>query len=81
MYPGYTGPIPDAAVARHQDTTLAYPNFGEEIKQWTDLHGLSQTPAFTDRPQSSWTRTRYGDTSTQATVEGISIAGVGHNSR
>ena len=60
------------------DTTLAYPNFGEEIKQWTNLHGLSQTPAFTDHPQSSWTRTRYGDTGTQATVEGISIAGTGH---
>ena len=60
------------------DTTLAYPNFGEEIKQWTNLHGLSQTPAFTDHPQSSWTRTRYGDTGTQATVEGISIAGIGH---
>ncbi|MEU7871950.1 RICIN domain-containing protein, partial [Dactylosporangium sp. NPDC049140] len=60
------------------DTTLAYPNFGEELKQWTNLNGLSQTAAFTDHPQSSWTRTRYGSTGTQATVEGISIAGVGH---
>jgi poly(hydroxyalkanoate) depolymerase family esterase len=79
MYPGYTGAYPRMQLWHgDQDTTLAYHNFGEEIKQWTTLHGLSQTPAFTDHPQSSWTRTRYGDTSTRATVEGISVAGTGH---
>jgi acetylxylan esterase len=80
MYPGYTGRYPRMQLWHGTtDTTLAYPNFGEEIKQWTDLHGSSQTPAFTDHPQSTWTRTRYGATGTQATVEGISIAGVGHD--
>ncbi|WP_433074443.1 extracellular catalytic domain type 1 short-chain-length polyhydroxyalkanoate depolymerase [Dactylosporangium sp. CA-052675] len=79
MYPGYTGRYPRMQLWHGTtDTTLAYPNFGEELKQWTNLAGLSQTPAFTDHPQSSWTRTRYGNTGTQATVEGISIAGVGH---
>ena len=79
MFPGYTGGYPRMQLWHGTtDTTLAYPNFGEEIKQWTNLHGLSQTPAFTDHPQSTWTRTRYGNLSTQATVEGISIAGVGH---
>jgi poly(hydroxyalkanoate) depolymerase family esterase len=79
MYPGYTGRYPRMQLWHGTtDTTLAYPNFGEEIKQWTNLNGLSQTPAFTDHPQSSWTRTRYGDTSTKATVEGISISGTGH---
>ncbi|MCU7730861.1 PHB depolymerase family esterase [Actinoplanes sp. KI2] len=79
MYPGYTGGYPRMQLWHGDtDTTLAYPNFGEEIKQWTALHRLSQTPAFTDHPQSSWTRTRYGNTGTQATVEGVSIAGVGH---
>nr|BFE59785.1 hypothetical protein GCM10020063_043110 [Dactylosporangium thailandense] len=79
MYPGYTGRYPRMQLWHGTtDTTLAYPNFGEELKQWTNLDGLSQTPAFTDHPQSSWTRTRYGSTGTQATVEGISIAGVGH---
>ncbi|MFI7034999.1 PHB depolymerase family esterase [Microbispora rosea] len=79
MYPGYTGRYPRIQLWHGTtDTTLAYPNYGEEIKQWTNLNGLSQTPAFTDHPQSSWTRTRYGNTSTQATVEGISISGVGH---
>ncbi|XVQ82296.1 extracellular catalytic domain type 1 short-chain-length polyhydroxyalkanoate depolymerase [Microbispora siamensis] len=79
MYPGYTGRYPRMQLWHGTtDTTLAYPNFGEEIKQWTNLNGLSQTPSFTDHPQSSWTRTRYGNTTTQATVEGISISGVGH---
>ena len=79
MFPSYTGTYPRMQLWHgDQDTTLAYHNFGEEIKQWTNLRGLSQTPAFTDHPQSSWTRTRYGDTSTKATVEGISVAGTGH---
>ncbi|MFC8849162.1 MULTISPECIES: PHB depolymerase family esterase [unclassified Micromonospora] len=79
MYPGYTGRYPRMQFLHGTtDTTLSYVNFGEEIKQWTNLHGLGQTPAFTDHPQSNWTRTRYGDTGTQATVEGISISGVGH---
>jgi poly(hydroxyalkanoate) depolymerase family esterase len=80
MYPGYTGRYPRMQLWHGTtDTTLAYPNFGEELKQWTNLNRLGQTPAFTDHPQSSWTRTRYGNTGTQATVEGVSIAGVGHS--
>ena len=79
MYPGYTGRYPRMQLWHGTtDTTLAYPNFGEEIKQWTNLHGLSQTPAFTDHPQSSWTRTRYGNTGTRRPSRAISIAGVGH---
>ncbi|WP_407676342.1 extracellular catalytic domain type 1 short-chain-length polyhydroxyalkanoate depolymerase [Plantactinospora alkalitolerans] len=79
MYPGYSGRYPRMQFWHGAtDTTLSYVNFGEEIKQWTNLNGLSQTPVFTDRPQSNWTRTRYGDSGTQAAVEGISISGVGH---
>jgi poly(hydroxyalkanoate) depolymerase family esterase len=79
MYRGYTGAYPRMQLWHGtQDTTLAYPNFTEGIKQWTNLHGLSETPSFTDRPQSTWTRTRHGETGTRATVEGISISGTGH---
>ena len=60
------------------DPTLNYNNFGEEIKQWTNVLGVSQTPSFTDQPQSTWTRTRYGGTGVGAPVEAISIAGAGH---
>ena len=57
------------------DTTLFYPNFGEEIKQWTDIFGVSQTPTSTQNnsPAAPWTRTSYG-----ANVMGLSGAGVGH---
>ncbi|GAA4249579.1 extracellular catalytic domain type 1 short-chain-length polyhydroxyalkanoate depolymerase [Dactylosporangium darangshiense] len=79
-YPGYTGARPRMQVWHGTtDTTLAYPNFGEEIKQWTNVLGVSQTPVLTDTPQSGWTRTRYGNASTQAPVEAISISGVGHS--
>jgi poly(hydroxyalkanoate) depolymerase family esterase len=79
MYPGYTGKYPRMQLWHGStDTTLSYNNFAEEIKQWTNLHGLSQTPALTDKPQSSWTRTRYGTNTVQAPVEGVSVSGVGH---
>ncbi|MEU0880889.1 PHB depolymerase family esterase [Lentzea sp. NPDC005914] len=80
MYPGYTGRYPRMQLWHGTtDTTLAYPNFGEELDQWTNLHGVSRTPASTDQPQQSWTRTRYGTTGTTATIEGISIQGTGHS--
>lgn len=79
-YPGYTGPRPRMQVWHGtQDDVLRYPNFGEEIKQWTNVQGVSQTPATTDSPQSGWTRTRYGATGDKAPVEAISLQGVGHN--
>jgi acetylxylan esterase len=79
-YPGYSGPRPRMQLWHGTtDDTLRYPNFGEEIKQWTNVSGLSQTPAFTDRPVSNWNRTRYGGTGDQAQVEAISVEGVGHN--
>ncbi|MGK5681696.1 extracellular catalytic domain type 1 short-chain-length polyhydroxyalkanoate depolymerase [Actinoplanes sp. URMC 104] len=79
-YPGYTGRRPRMQLVHGTtDSTLQYPNFGEAIKQWTNVHGVSQTPVFTDTPQPGWTRTRYGSASVQAPVEGISVAGVGHS--
>lgn len=79
-YPGYTGKYPRfQAWHGSTDTTLSYPNFNEELEQWTNVHGLTMTPALTDRPQGSWTRTRYGSSGVDAPVEGISVQGVGHN--
>ena len=79
-YPGYAGARPRMQVWHGTaDTTLAYPNFGEEIKQWTNVLGVSQTASFTDTPQSGWTRTRYGSTGIGGPVEAISIQGVGHS--
>jgi acetylxylan esterase len=79
-FPGYTGARPRMQVWHGTaDSTLRFPNFGEEIKQWTNVLGVSQTPAMTDTPQSGWTRTRYGGTGVMAPVEGISLQGVGHS--
>jgi poly(hydroxyalkanoate) depolymerase family esterase len=79
-YPGYSGIRPRMQVWHGtEDTTLRYPNLAEEIKQWTNVLGTGQTPALTDSPQSGWTRTRYGSSSTMAAVESISVAGVGHS--
>jgi poly(hydroxyalkanoate) depolymerase family esterase len=79
-FPGYTGARPRMQIWHGTgDTTLRYPNFTEQVKQWTNVHGLSQTPSSTDSPQSGWTRTRYGGTGTTAPVEAISLGGVGHN--
>ncbi len=79
-YPGYTGARPRMQLWHGtNDTTLYYANFGEEIKQWTNVLGVSQTPSSTDSPQPTWTRTRYGGTGTMAPVEGISVAGGTHN--
>ncbi|WP_235039101.1 extracellular catalytic domain type 1 short-chain-length polyhydroxyalkanoate depolymerase [Kibdelosporangium aridum] len=74
-YPGYTGARPRMQIWHGTaDSTLRYPNFTEQIKQWTNVSGLSQTPTSTDRPQSTWTRTRYG-----SQVEAISIQNGSHN--
>ncbi|MCM4079776.1 extracellular catalytic domain type 1 short-chain-length polyhydroxyalkanoate depolymerase [Paractinoplanes hotanensis] len=79
-YPGYTGRRPRMQVFHGTtDDILRYPNFGEQIKQWTNVLGVSATPVLTDSPQSNWTRTRYGSTAVTAPVEGISVAGVGHS--
>ncbi|MEV0272116.1 PHB depolymerase family esterase [Hamadaea sp. NPDC050747] len=79
-YPGYSGARPRMQIWHGtDDTTLRYPNFGEQIKQWTNVLGVSQTPVLTDTPQSGWTRTRYGANGVTAPVEAISIQGVGHS--
>ncbi|MEE1930100.1 PHB depolymerase family esterase [Streptomyces sp. TRM 70351] len=79
-YPGYSGPRPRMQIWHGtEDDTLRYPNFAEQIDQWTDVHRVSRTPASTDRPQSGWTRTRYGGTGEQAPVEAVSVQGVGHS--
>ncbi|QKV71627.1 PHB depolymerase family esterase [Streptomyces harbinensis] len=79
-YPGYTGPRPRMQIWHGtQDDVLRYPNFGEQIKQWTQVLGVGQTPAYSDQPQAGWNRTRYGGTGAQAPVEAISLQGTGHN--
>lgn len=79
-YPGYGGARPRFQIWHGTaDTTLSYVNFGEEIKQWTNIFGISQTPTTTDTPGTGLTRTRYTNSSGVVMLEAISMQGVGHN--
>jgi poly(hydroxyalkanoate) depolymerase family esterase len=82
-YPTYTGPRPRMQLWHGtNDQTVNYVNFGEEIKQWTNVLGVSQTPTSTEanQPQSGMTRTRYANSAGVVEVEAISEAGKDHNS-
>ncbi|KAH8147812.1 uncharacterized protein LAJ45_08278 [Morchella importuna] len=77
-YPGYTGTRPKMQLWHGtEDDTLYFHNFEEEIKQWTNVLGVSQTPTSTENNflgYSGWVRTKYG---TQ--VEAIKEQGQPHN--
>ncbi len=48
MDPGYTGPRPRVQLFHgDSDPTISYKNFGEAIKQWTNVLGLSTSPTST----------------------------------
>lgn len=63
-YPGYTGTRPRVQIWHGtEDDTLSFHNFDEEIKQWTNVFGVSQTPTTTENNPfgySGWVRTKYG---------------------
>jgi poly(hydroxyalkanoate) depolymerase family esterase len=78
-YPGYTGPRPRVQLWHGTaDPLVPYSLLQEEIKQWTNVSGLSQTPTSTDTPQPGWTRRSYADGSDRTQVEAYSIQGAGH---
>ncbi len=80
MYPGYTGSYPRMQLWHGtNDFVVNHNNLIEATKQWTNLHGVSQTPVLTDNPQPSWNRTRYGNATVQPPVEAISVQGAGHS--
>jgi len=79
-YPGYTGARPPIQLWHGTaDTLVPYSLLQEDIEQWTNVFGLSQTPTSTDTPQSGWNRRRYSDSSGRVDVEAYSIQGAGHS--
>ncbi len=81
-FPAYTGPRPRIQLWHGtDDAVLNYNNFGEEIKEWTNVLGAGQTPATTEAntPQTTWTRTRYTDATGKVQVEAIQEQGQPHN--
>jgi hypothetical protein len=82
MFPGYTGHRPRVQLFHGDaDAIINYKNFGEAIKEWTNVLGVSETPTTTEQnaPQSNWTRTRYEDSGGTVRVEGIVETGATHN--
>jgi poly(3-hydroxybutyrate) depolymerase len=79
-YPGYSGPRPRVQLWHGTaDTLVPYSRLNEEIEQWTNVFGLSQTPTATDTPQTNWNRRRYADAAGTVQVEAYSIQGAGHS--
>jgi poly(hydroxyalkanoate) depolymerase family esterase len=78
--PGFTGTRPRIQLWHGTaDTLVPYSLLQEEIEQWTNVFGLSQTPTSTDTPQTNWSRRRYADASGTVQVEAYSIQGAGHS--
>jgi poly(hydroxyalkanoate) depolymerase family esterase len=77
--PGYNGVRPPIQLWHGTaDTLVPYQLLQEDIKQWTNVFGLSQTPTTTDTPASGWNRQRFADSSGKVDVEAYSIQGAGH---
>jgi poly(hydroxyalkanoate) depolymerase family esterase len=78
-YPGYTGARPRIQLWHGtNDTLVPYQLLQEDIKQWTNVFGISQTPTSTDTPKSGWNRSRFANSS-GTVVEALSISGAGHS--
>ncbi|GAB3428939.1 extracellular catalytic domain type 1 short-chain-length polyhydroxyalkanoate depolymerase [Actinophytocola sediminis] len=79
-YPGYSGPRPRMQLWHGTaDNLVPYSLLQEEIEQWTNVFGLSQTPTFTDTPQPNWNRRGYADSAGTVQVEAYSVQGAGHS--
>ncbi len=77
-YPGYHGPRPRMQLWHGTaDTILYYPNFGEEVKEWTNV--LHARPAYTDHPEPTWTHSVYTGEDGQPEVDAYSVADEDHN--
>jgi len=75
-YPGYNGTYPKMLIWHGTaDTTLAYPNFAEDLKQWSNVLKVDYTKDVANTPQSGYTQKVYGD---GTTLIGYSGQGVGH---
>lgn len=78
-FPGYNGWRPKLQIYQGTaDQVLNYVNFGEAVKMWTSLSGISDTPVkvVADTPLPGWTKSVYGPS---GWVESYSALGVTHD--
>ncbi|HEV8547600.1 MAG TPA: PHB depolymerase family esterase, partial [Polyangiaceae bacterium] len=78
-YPGYTGHRPRL---QHwhgtADTTLNFKNLAEDVKEWTNLLGLSETPTGSDTPKSGTAHQFWKNSCGYTVYETFSLSGVAH---
>ncbi|MGP4115040.1 extracellular catalytic domain type 1 short-chain-length polyhydroxyalkanoate depolymerase [Streptomyces sp. 4N509B] len=78
-YPGFNGTRPRVQLWHGtNDTLIPFQLLQEEMEQWTNVHGLSQTPTSTDQPQAGWQRQNFADAAGTVQVESIAVQGAGH---
>lgn len=76
MYPGYTGSYPRLQTYHGlADTFVHWRNLGEQLKQWSALHGVSFSHNNTNTPRQGYTQMIYGD---GTKLIGVTAQGVGH---
>lgn len=77
MYPGYNGTYPRFMTMHGTADNFVnyYPNFAEQLKEWSSILGVSFTKNITKTPQAGYTEEVYGD---GTKLVGYSAAGVGH---
>jgi hypothetical protein len=61
------------------DTIIRFANLAEDVKQWTDVLGLSETPSGADTPSNGTTRQYWVNACGYTVYEAFSLAGVGHS--
>ncbi|MGC4090385.1 MAG: PHB depolymerase family esterase [Polyangiaceae bacterium] len=79
MYPEYSGHRPRLQLWHgNMDEAINYVNFGESIKEFTNLLGLSETPSSTDTPEASYERQVWTDSCGATVLEATTIVGGTH---
>jgi hypothetical protein len=59
------------------DASLLYRDFGEEVKEWTNVSNASL--ANIDHPKPTWTHSTYVNQFGEVEVDAYSVAGADHN--
>lgn len=80
MFPSYTGHRPRVQLWHGTaDTTISYKNFGESIKEWTNILQLDETPTGTDNAKAGYTHQTWKNTCGYVRLETWSQQGAGHD--
>jgi feruloyl esterase len=75
---GHRGPWPKISVWHGTGDPIVKPSNGEEIiRQWTNVHGLSERPSYQELI-GSHTRRVWSDANDNALIEAFSISGMAH---